>query len=76
MQNQTTVEQYEELSTQLQAVVTRLEQGGLPLAELLACYEEGVSLAAACQRLLDTAELRVQQIEQGAAVASAGAAEE
>ena len=46
----------------LVAVVDRLEQGGLPLAEALALYEEGVALGAACQRLLEAAELRVQQL--------------
>ncbi len=59
------VESYENLYTRLQAVVTRLEQGELPLAEALALYEQGVGLAAQCQRLLDSAELRVQQLQAG-----------
>src|SRR5688500_4595728 len=53
---------YETLMARLVAVVERLEHGELPLAEALALYEEGVGLGAACQRLLDTAELRVQQL--------------
>ncbi len=53
---------YETLMGRLLAVVERLEQGELPLAEALALYEEGVKLGAACQHLLDTAELRVQQL--------------
>ena len=53
---------YETLMARLVAVVERLEHGELPLAEALALYEEGVALGAACQRLLDTAELRVQQL--------------
>lgn len=64
MDEKTTVEQYEELYTQLQEVVTRLESGALPLAELLDLYEQGVHLATVCQRLLDGAELRVQQIQR------------
>jgi exodeoxyribonuclease VII small subunit len=60
------VESYEELYTRLQAVVARLEGGELPLDETLALYEQGVHLAAACQRLLDQAELRVQQLQSGA----------
>lgn len=49
----------------LQQVVERLEAGGLPLAEALALYEEGVALSARCQQLLDAAELRVQQLRVG-----------
>jgi exodeoxyribonuclease VII small subunit len=64
------VESYEELYTRLQAVVARLEGGELPLDETLALYEQGVHLAAACQRLLDQAELRVQQLQSGAGQSS------
>jgi exodeoxyribonuclease VII small subunit len=58
---------YETLYTRLQAIVARLEVGELPLAESLALYEEGVSVAATCQRLLDTAELRIQELQVGSA---------
>jgi exodeoxyribonuclease VII small subunit len=57
---------YETLYTRLQAIVARLESGELPLAEALALYEEGVTVAAACQQLLDTAELRIQELQPGA----------
>ena len=53
---------YEELMARLVAVVDRLERGELPLAEALTLYEEGMALGAACQRLLEAAELRVQQL--------------
>ena len=53
---------YESLLERLQQVVNRLETGELPLAEALALYEEGVTLSARCQQLLDAAELRVQQL--------------
>lgn len=66
MTAQNAVESYEELYARLQEVVTRLEHGELPLAETLELYEQGVQLAAACQRLLDNAELRVQQLQNGA----------
>jgi exodeoxyribonuclease VII small subunit len=46
----------------LRQVVERLETGELPLAEALALYEEGVQLGVQCQRLLDAADLRVQQL--------------
>lgn len=60
------VESYEALYTRLQAVVARLEGGELPLDETLELYEQGVQIAAACQRLLDQAELRVQELQSGA----------
>ena len=53
---------YEALMARLVAVVDRLESGELPLAESLALYEEGVTLGAACQQLLEAAELRVQRL--------------
>jgi exodeoxyribonuclease VII small subunit len=63
MLEQTSNETYETLYTRLQDVVARLETGELPLEEALQLYEQGVQLAAACQHLLDTAELRVQQVQ-------------
>ncbi len=61
----TPVESYETLYAQVQQVVARLEEGELPLDETLRLYEQGVRLAAACQRLLDAAELRVRQLSSG-----------
>ena len=58
---------YESLYARMQAIVARLEAGQLPLDEALTLYEEGVTVAAACQRLLDEAELRIQEIGPGAA---------
>ena len=57
---------YESLYARMQAIVARLEAGQLPLDEALALYEEGVTVAAACQRLLDEAELRIQELSPGA----------
>ena len=54
---------YEILYTRMQEIVARLEAGELPLAEALALYEEGVAVAAACQRLLDEAELRIRELQ-------------
>ncbi len=59
------IETYEALYAQLQDVVARLEAGELPLEEALHLYEQGVQLAATCQRLLDAAELRIQQLQIG-----------
>jgi exodeoxyribonuclease VII small subunit len=65
MSENTPVATYETLYQELQEVVNRLEAGTLPLEESLELYEQGVQLAAACQRLLDTAELRIEQLQVG-----------
>ena len=67
---------YENLYSRLQAIVARLEAGELPLAEALALYEEGVTVAASCQRLLDEAELRIQELQPGDAEPRTGLWEE
>ena len=56
---------YETLYTRMQEIVGCLEAGELPLDEAMTLYEEGTRVAAACQRLLDTAELRVQELRIG-----------
>ncbi len=56
---------YEELYLELERTVAELEAGDLPLEQALRSYERGVVLAAQCQQLLDTAELRVQQVMNG-----------
>jgi exodeoxyribonuclease VII small subunit len=61
----TQIQNYEELYAQLLDVVTQLETGELPLEKSLQLYEKGIKLAAACQHVLDTAELRIQQLQQG-----------
>ncbi|TAM77973.1 MAG: exodeoxyribonuclease VII small subunit [Chloroflexota bacterium] len=47
---------------ELQAVVARLEGGGLALEDSIALYERGVALHEHCARLLGDAELRVQRL--------------
>jgi exodeoxyribonuclease VII small subunit len=54
---------YEALYTRLQEVVARLEAGELALDEMLSLYEQGIHLAAECQRLLDQADMRVQVLQ-------------
>jgi exodeoxyribonuclease VII small subunit len=61
---------YEALYARMQAIVARLEAGQLPLDEALALYEEGVAVATACQRLLDQAELRIQELSPGSGTRS------
>jgi exodeoxyribonuclease VII small subunit len=51
---------------ELQAVVGKLESGGLPLEQSIALYERGVALHERCASLLTAAELRVQRLVEGA----------
>ena len=53
---------FEEAYHQLEGILRKLEAGGLPLAESVSLYEEGMRLAKLCGRQLDAAELRITQI--------------
>lgn len=57
---------FDKALAELQAVVGRLESGGLPLEESIALYERGVALHEHCAALLGSAELRVQRLVEGA----------
>jgi exodeoxyribonuclease VII small subunit len=51
---------FEEALTRLEALVSRLEGGDLPLEEALRAFEEGVRLTRMCAERLEDAERRVQ----------------
>jgi exodeoxyribonuclease VII small subunit len=53
---------FEEAFTELEQVVSKLEDGGLTLEESLAVFERGRALAAHCSQQLDEAQLQVEQI--------------
>lgn len=57
---------FEELFSELEETVRRLEGGELPLGEALALFERSTGLAEQCNTLLDRAELRVRQLNQAA----------
>ncbi|HTD19780.1 MAG TPA: exodeoxyribonuclease VII small subunit [Ktedonobacteraceae bacterium] len=62
---------FEEAYAQLEAAVTALQDGQMPLERALQYYEEGMKLAQYCNELLQNAELRVQQLSvdnQGAII--------
>jgi exodeoxyribonuclease VII small subunit len=65
---------FEDALVQLEELVASLEEGRLPLAEAVAHYERGMALAAYCSDLLDSAELRVRQIDTAVAAQPDGAA--
>jgi exodeoxyribonuclease VII small subunit len=53
---------FEDAYARLEAAVTALQDGQMPLERALQYYEEGVKLAQHCNELLQKAELRVQQL--------------
>lgn len=54
---------YEEAFAELEAIVAALEGSQQALEESLALFERGQLLAKRCADLLDSAELRVQQVQ-------------
>ena len=55
---------FEQLYTRLEESVGKLEQGGLPLEQSIALYEEGMTLARQCQERLDEAELKITTLRE------------
>jgi exodeoxyribonuclease VII small subunit len=55
---------FEHAFARLQDIVNRLETGELQLEESVTLYETGRALAERCQKLLDTAELRVRKLDE------------
>jgi exodeoxyribonuclease VII small subunit len=55
-------EKFEEALQKLEAIVTKMEEGDLPLEEALKAFEEGVRLAKFCTSKLDEAERKVEKL--------------
>ena len=53
---------FERAIEELELIVKRLEEGKVPLEELVAIYERGEALKARCEELLRQAEARVERI--------------
>ncbi len=55
---------FEEALAQLEAIVESMESGDVPLADLLARFEQGTKLLKACETRLKEAELRIEQLKK------------
>ena len=53
---------FEEALQELEVMVSRLETGDLTLEQALALFERGQTLAAHCSTILNSAELKVEQL--------------
>ncbi|TWT43961.1 Exodeoxyribonuclease 7 small subunit [Phycisphaerae bacterium RAS1] len=58
---------FEEAMQRLDQIVEAMESGRVGIEESIARYEEAMQLAAHCRKILDQAELRIQQIQMDAA---------
>lgn len=58
---------FEEAMERLDSIVEAMESGRVGIEESIARYEEAMRLAAHCRRILEQAELRIQQIQLDAA---------
>jgi exodeoxyribonuclease VII small subunit len=55
---------FEAALTRLETIVDSMEQGEVPLAELLAKYEEGSKLLKVCESRLKEAELKIEKLKK------------
>ena len=57
---------FEDALAELETIVKQLEQGDVELEQSIAIYERGAELKKHCETRLNSAELKVEQIVQGA----------
>jgi exodeoxyribonuclease VII small subunit len=55
---------FETALANLEAIVEAMESGDVPLAELLAQFEEGTKLLKICETRLKEAELKIEQLKK------------
>ncbi len=55
---------FEDALAKLETIVETMESGDVPLADLLAKFEEGTKLLKQCESRLQQAELKIEQLKQ------------
>jgi exodeoxyribonuclease VII small subunit len=55
---------FEDAVEKLESIVEEMESDELPLDKLLVRYEEGTKLVKACEEKLQSAEMRITQLEE------------
>jgi exodeoxyribonuclease VII small subunit len=53
---------FEQHMAELEKLVTRMEQGDVPLDEALKAFEQGMKLVAVCKDQLAQAEMKVEKV--------------
>ena len=54
---------YEEALERLEGIIEEMEDGSIPLADLVAQFEEGAKLLKICQCKLKDAELKISKLD-------------
>ncbi|MDE4909050.1 exodeoxyribonuclease VII small subunit [Methanogenium marinum] len=55
---------YEENLKELKEIIRTLESGAVPLEEMLTHYEHGVELIKICEKMLESAELKIVLLQE------------
>lgn len=63
---------FEEALTELDRIVAKIEAGDLTLEESLTLFERGQKLATRCNKQLDEASLRVEQLSEDGEIIELG----
>jgi len=58
------IQDFESALTELESIVSRLEQGDLPLEQSLGLFERGVQLSRFCHTKLEDAERRIEVLTE------------
>jgi exodeoxyribonuclease VII small subunit len=58
-------EKFEDALNKLEKIVSKLEEGDLPLEESLRLFEDGIRLSRFCNQRLDEAEKKVEILSKG-----------
>lgn len=64
METKETLLSFETALANLEAIVESMESGDVPLADLLAQFEEGTKLLKICETRLKDAELKIEQLKK------------
>jgi exodeoxyribonuclease VII small subunit len=67
------IQDFESALAELESIVTKLEQGDLPLEQSLALFERGVQLSRFCHAKLEDAERRIEILTERGEVRQAPA---
>ena len=62
--------QFESALKELEEIVAKMEQGELALEESLQLFERGTQLSRQCRQALDTAELKIRNLLEGAEISN------
>jgi exodeoxyribonuclease VII small subunit len=55
---------FEEAIKELTAIVSKIEQGQIPLQDSISQYEKGMALIKHCKQILEKAEKRIEKISR------------